>query len=95
MYTVEGTGGFGISNSARIVGVVEVIQSHREHVAVYDRDSRNPHCRACARERSPVALVDTRGRIFIGSHVLRQRVTRARSPFWLYIFFPPRRTENT
>lgn len=49
--------------------VVEVIQSHGEHATVYNRDSRNPHCRACARERSPVTFVGTRGRIFIGSHV--------------------------
>lgn len=48
--------------------VVEVIQSHGEHVAMYDRDSRNPHCRACARERSPVSPARG-GWIFIGSHV--------------------------
>lgn len=50
--------------------VVEVIQSHGEHVTVYNRDSRNPHCRACVREKSPVTPLDTRGRIFIGSHIV-------------------------
>lgn len=84
MYTVEGTGGFGISNSARSVRVVEVIQSHGEHVAVYDRDSRNPHCRACARERS--SGVD----FYRGSHISRltpTRDTREITEFRLYIFF--------
>lgn len=75
--------------------VVEVIQSHGEHVTVYDRDSRNPHCRECARERSPVTLVDTRGRIFyrFTCRALRQREIGANFVLVLH-FFPPRRTEN-
>jgi len=68
--------------------IVEVIQSHGEHVTVYNRNSRNPHCRACVREKSPVTLVGTRGRIFIGSHVVPYaNAWQTRSPLSDFTFF--------